>query len=127
MTENRAYRPTTDPIKHPWSVIPIADRMADAAEENLGLPFSLMCDAWDLALQYNVTRLTGRDRFEEHLSTALDAWEADRVGYQFNARAVDPALAEYDPADDEPDVEAAHAFYVDAAHRDGDHASCTHG
>jgi len=79
----------------------IADRMADAAEENLGLPYSLVCDAWD-----DMFPMGSREGFENALTRALDAWEADRVGYQFNGRATDPALAEYDPADDEPDPEA---------------------
>jgi len=31
---------------------------------------------------------TYRVRFEEHLSDALDTWDADQIGYQFNARAL---------------------------------------
>jgi hypothetical protein len=89
----------------------IADRMAEAAEEDRSLPYSLVLDALD-AMDFGGMEPLIRTFFERDLVAALDRYEADQLGYWTEERIA----REYGDAD----------FYVDAAHRDGDHASCTH-
>ena len=71
--------------------------MCEAAEIDLGLPYSPMCDVLDKVGDGTVARWW----IERELLEALDAWDADQTGYQFNARALDYGASDYDPADDE--------------------------
>lgn len=97
----------------------IADRMAEAAEMDLCLPYSLVQDAWDRALTVDVQHTP--TRYEGHLIAALDAYEADPLNYWTPER-----IARARGTEVEEDREDDGQFYLDAAHRDGDHASCTH-
>ena len=65
----------------------IADRMAEAAEMDLALPYSLMLDAWDLldGAAHGVLReafaYDPHTGFSAALIAALDEYDADQLGY----------------------------------------------
>lgn len=67
----------------------IAERMEEAADTNLGLPYSLMCDAWDLLAQEWPQDAFTREQFESALAHRLDVFDADPLGYQFHPGATD--------------------------------------
>lgn len=74
----------------------LAEMMAEAAEVDLGTPFSLIQDAWDLvevAAIYGSSDLPGnvveiREMWLNALKTAVQAFHADQVNYRFNDKAV---------------------------------------
>ena len=71
----------------------LADIMANAAETNLGTPYSLICDAWDnldnlpdyMPKQYTVAEM--RKMFLEALETAVQTYHANDAKYTFNDKA----------------------------------------
>lgn len=75
----------------------IAERLCEAAEIDLGLPYSLFLDALD-AIDFGGMEPIIVKEIERNVTEALERWDADQIGYQFNARArIDYG---YDPADD---------------------------
>lgn len=65
----------------------IADRMADASMADHGLPYSLVCDAFDLLNARGAK--TSKGYFDRALADMLDHYETDPAGYQFNPAAID--------------------------------------
>jgi len=64
----------------------IADRMVEAAEMDLALPYSLVQDAWDLLDELDPDISIQPHVFEEHLIAALDAYDANQIGYWTDER-----------------------------------------
>lgn len=79
----------------------IADRMAEAAEIDLGLPYSLTLDAWNLAGKAGFTD-PAVGEWMAFLIDALDAYDADQLGYWTDERRARSGGDDggYDPADD---------------------------
>lgn len=74
----------------------LSDMMASAGETDLGAPFSLIQDAWDIlgvAAVYGNPDMPGkvaeiRAMFLEALNTATQAFHADETNYRFNDKAL---------------------------------------
>lgn len=64
----------------------IAEVLANLAEIDLSLPYSLVCDAWDMAGDQPITRET----FEFHLERAIGTYNAIGRSYTFNPKALIP-------------------------------------
>jgi hypothetical protein len=65
----------------------IADKLALASENNLGLAYSLICDTWDacdMAGKAEIDRIS----WETTLNAAIDAYNANQRLYVFNPRAM---------------------------------------
>jgi len=64
----------------------IADELGKAAETDLGLPYSLICDTWD-ACDMSGVMVIDRITFETTLKAAIAAYNANQLEYRFNPRA----------------------------------------
>ena len=75
----------------------LCNDITNAAEDNLMLPYSLMCDAWDsLSRSFQsvadpeMVRRTAEFRadFLESLKTAIAIYQANPINYRFNPKAL---------------------------------------
>jgi len=76
------------PRKRTWrAIMDIADKLLELAAIDLGLPYSLVCDAWDMAEASDDSPIS-RNQFEYFLNLATETYEADPINYPFNAKAM---------------------------------------
>jgi len=70
----------------------LAEKLAYCAEVDLGLQWSLTCDAWDMierrADDHREARISYRVQFELALLMAVDVYLESPLTYEFNRRAV---------------------------------------